>query len=64
MGRPIVLITQLFRLAGAINYRKDYSPSSSPPSQPYTRFNGVERIVSSPNQSDGGLDLSSRGLVA
>jgi hypothetical protein len=27
LARPIVLIPYLFRLAGAINFRKDYSPS-------------------------------------
>ena len=35
MARPIVLIPHLFRLADAINFRKDYSPPSSPPSRPY-----------------------------
>jgi hypothetical protein len=35
LARPIVLIPHLFRLAGVINFRKDYSPPSSPPSQPY-----------------------------
>ena len=29
MARPIVLIPHLFRLADAINFRKDYSPPSS-----------------------------------
>ena len=36
MARPIVLIPHLYRLADAINFRKDYSPPSSPPSRPYT----------------------------
>jgi len=35
LARPIVLIPHLFRLAGAISFRKDYSPPSSPPSRPY-----------------------------
>ena len=29
MARPIVLIPHLFRLADAINFKKDYSPPSS-----------------------------------
>jgi hypothetical protein len=37
LARPIVLIPYLFRLADAINFRKDYSPSASLPSRPYTR---------------------------
>jgi hypothetical protein len=36
LARPIVLIPHLFRLADAINFRKDYSPPSSPPSRPYS----------------------------
>ena len=36
MARPKVLIPHLFRLADAINFRKDYSPPSSPPSRPFT----------------------------
>ena len=39
MARPIVLISHLFWLASMINFRKDYSPSSSSPSRPYS---GVE----------------------
>jgi hypothetical protein len=35
--RAIVLIPHLFRLVSMINFRKDYSPPSSLPSQPYTR---------------------------
>ena len=35
MARPIVLIPHLFQLAGVINFRKDYSTPSSPPSRPY-----------------------------
>ena len=35
MARPIVLIPHLFWLADTIKFRKDYSPSSSPPSLPY-----------------------------
>ena len=37
MARPIVLIPHLFRLAGAISFRKDYSPPSSPPSRPFNQ---------------------------
>jgi hypothetical protein len=37
LARPIVLISYLFRLAGAINSRKVYSPPSSLPSRPYTQ---------------------------
>ena len=37
MARPIVLIPHLFRLADVINFRKDYSPPSSPPSRPFNR---------------------------
>ena len=37
LARPIVLIPHLFWLADVINFRKDYSPPSSPPSRPYTR---------------------------
>ena len=36
MARSKVLIPHLFRLAGAISFRKDYSPPSSPPSRPFT----------------------------
>ena len=35
MARPIVLISHLFRLAGAIIFRKNNSPPSSLPSRPY-----------------------------
>ena len=35
MARPILIIPHLFRLADAINFRKDYSPPSSPPSRPF-----------------------------
>jgi hypothetical protein len=34
LARPIVLISHLFWLAGTVIFRKDYSPSSSPPSRP------------------------------
>jgi hypothetical protein len=34
LARPIVLISHLFRLASTIIFRKNYSPSSSPPSRP------------------------------
>jgi hypothetical protein len=34
--RPIVLIPHLFWLADMINFRKDYSLPSSPPSRPYS----------------------------
>jgi len=37
LARPIVLIPHLFQLAGAISFRKDYSPPSSPPSRPFKR---------------------------
>ena len=37
MAKPIVLIPHLFRLASTINFRKDYSPPSSPPSRLYAR---------------------------
>jgi len=36
LARPIVLIPHLFRLAGIIIFRKDYSPPSSPPSRPFS----------------------------
>jgi hypothetical protein len=35
LARTIVLIPYLFRFADAINFRKDYSPPSSPPSRPF-----------------------------
>ena len=38
MAKPIVLIPHLYRLADAINFRKDYSPPSSPPSRPFQRL--------------------------
>ena len=38
MARLISLILHLFRLASAINFRKDYSPPSSPPFRPYTNL--------------------------
>ena len=38
MARPIILIPYLFLLAGAIKFRKDYSPPSSPPSRPFNGF--------------------------
>ena len=38
MAKRIVSIPRKFRLAGAISFRKDYSPPpSSPPSRPYRR---------------------------
>ena len=37
MAKRIVSIPHKFRLAGAISFRKDYSPPSCPPSRPYTR---------------------------
>ena len=37
MAKRIVSIPHKFRLAGAISFRKDYSPPSSPPSRPYNR---------------------------
>ena len=37
MARLIVLILLLFRLAGAFNFRNDYSLPSSPPSRSYSR---------------------------
>ena len=37
MAKRIVSIPHKFRLAGAISFRKDYSPPSSPPSRPYIR---------------------------
>ena len=36
MARPIVLIPHLFRLADAINFRKDYSPPSSRHLDPFS----------------------------
>jgi hypothetical protein len=36
LARPIVLILHLFRLAGVVIFRKDYSPPSSPSSRPFT----------------------------
>ena len=39
MARPIVLIPYLYRLADAINFKKDYSPPSSPPSRPFNYTN-------------------------
>ena len=43
MSRPIVLFPHLFRLIGAFNFRNDYSPSSSPPSRPYTEVDTEAR---------------------
>ena len=36
MAKRIVSIPHKFQLAGAISFRKDYSPPSSPSSRPYT----------------------------
>ena len=36
MAKRIVSISHKFRLAGAISFRKDYSPPSSPSSRPYS----------------------------
>jgi hypothetical protein len=36
LARPIVLISYLFWLAAQLIFSKDYSPSSSPPSRPFT----------------------------
>ena len=41
MARPIVLIPHLYRLADVINFRKDYSPPSSPPSRPFIEAKSV-----------------------
>jgi hypothetical protein len=45
LARLIVLILYLFRLAGTINFRKDYSSPSSLPSQPYTPLQDGDHII-------------------
>jgi hypothetical protein len=45
LARPIVLIPHLFRFADVINFRKDYSPPSSPPSRPFTKRVIISRHV-------------------
>jgi hypothetical protein len=47
LARPIVLIPHLFRFADAINFRKDYSPPSSPPSRPFTFGEGSRCTLAS-----------------
>ena len=55
MARPIVLIPHLFRLAGVIIFRKDYSPPSSPPSRPFNpvqQIGGPQRVANMPIGGD------------
>ena len=53
MARPIVFILHLYRLADAINFRKDYSPPSSPPSRPYKVAPTIFDAQSAPSELVG-----------
>ena len=72
MARPIVLIPHLFRLAGVINFRKDYSPPFSPnlqtldlntPAEASNAIVLVDLVNLRVNQLDGGQDNSGDSML-
>ena len=60
MARPIVLIPYLFRLAGTIKFRNDYSPPSSRHLDP-TKVSGVRLVGDALTGLDWGLTCVEEG---